>query len=183
MVRDTNISTLADASGKFDLRGVSAGPIRLLIVQPGSELLETNFNLNASMTNLAFTLRPDANLVRNGDFKTHWIATNAPDCWTKMNSAWEGEVLALRAGQRYRVRADFRRDGDAEVIVRWSSEQPFVVPKPTKVPPFKSRRLTAKEPEFTITGSTNAALMLLTIRTTGHPTNELRRMSVTPTAD
>jgi hypothetical protein len=29
-------------------------------------------------------------------------------------------------------------------------------------------------------GSTNAALMLLTVRTRAHPTNEIRRISVTP---
>jgi len=57
------------------------------------------------------------------------------------------------------------------------------VPKPARLPPFQSHRLTADEPEFTITGSTNVALMLLTIRTVGFPTNELRRISVTPVAN
>lgn len=183
LIHGTNISTLADASGHFVLRGLPAGVHHLSIVQPGSETLETNLSVRASMTNLIFTLRPNGNLVRNGDFKTQWVATNTPDCWTKMNLAWEGEVLALRAGQRYRVRAEFQEDSDAEVIVRWSSEQPFILPKPAKVPPFQSHRLTAENSNFTITGSTNAALMLLTIRTAGHPTNELRRLSVVPTAD
>lgn len=183
MIHGTNIATLAEVSGRFVLRGMSTGRHRLSIVRPGSATLETNLNVTASMTNLSFTLRPDANLVRNGDFKTQWIATNAPDFWTKLNLTWEGEVLALQAGQRYRVRADFQRDSETEVLVRWSSEQPFVVPKPAGLPPFQTRRLTLEAPEFTITGSTNVALMLLTIRTAGHPTNELKRLSVTPTSD
>jgi hypothetical protein len=155
----------------------------LSIIQPGSETWETNLVVTGSVTNLIFQLRPNGNLVRNGDFRLHWVATNAPDCWTKMSLSWEGEVLALQKGQRYRVRADFQPDSEAEVIVRWSSEQPFVVPKPTKVPPIQTRRLAQSAPEFFIVGSNNAALMQLVIRASRHPTNELRRLSVTPSSD
>ncbi len=183
LIHDTIISTLADASGHFSLRGLSAGLHRLSIVLPGHETLVTNLNITTSLTNLVFTPRPNANLVRNHDFQTHWGATHGPDFWIKMHSAWEGEVLALRAGQRYRVRADFQRESGVEVLVRWSSEQPFVVPKPARLPPFHTRRLTVDDPEFSITGSTNVALMLLSIRTAGHPTNVLRQLSVVPTVE
>ncbi len=183
MFDGTNVSTLADAAGRFFIGGLQRGQHRLSIIQPGSDLLETNLLVNGSLTNLAFDLRPSGNLVRNGDFRLHWIVTNAPDCWTKMSLSWEGEVLALQNGQRYRVRADFHPDSEAEVIVRWSSEQPFIVPKPAKVPPIQTRRLTQSAPEFLILGTSNAALMQLVIRATGHPTNELRRLSVTPSSD
>ncbi len=183
MFNGTNVSTLADAAGRFFIRGLPSGQHRLSIVQPGSEMLETNLAVNGSVTNLVFQLRPNGNLVRNDDFRWHWVATNAPDCWTKMSLSWEGEVLALRNEQRYRVRADFQPDSEAEVVVRWSREQPFIVPKPAKAPPIQTRRLTRSAPEFFIAGSSNAALMQLVIRATGHPTNELRRLSVTPLAD
>jgi hypothetical protein len=179
----TNVSTLADRSGRFSIQGLSPGPHRLSIIQPGNEILHTNFTLHASMTNVRFRLRPNANLVRNSSFELCWIATNAPDGWTRVGSSWEGEVLALRDGQRYRVRADFRENSDAEVIVRWSREQPFVVPKPAQMPPFQTRRLTSSEPQLEITGSGSAALMLLSIRAPGHPTNALRSVSVTPRTD
>jgi hypothetical protein len=179
----TNISTLTDNSGWFRVRNIPPGNHRISIIQPGSEALETNLTVNASVTNLNFTLRPNGNLVRNGDFKTHWITTNTPDFWSKSGTAWEGEILALKARQRYRVRANFQPDSDAQVVVRWSSEQPFIVPKPAKPPPFKSRTLTSDEAEFFITGSKEAALMLLTVRTPGHPTNGVTRLTVTPVAD
>lgn len=183
MFHGSNISTLADSAGHFTLRGLTPGTHRLSIVQPGSDTLETNLIVAATMTNVTFRLRSNTSLVRNGDFRLHWVTTNAPDFWTKQSLTWEGEVLALRAGQRYRVRADFQRDSEAEVLVRWSAEQPFVVPKPARVPPFKTHRLTIEKPELIITGGTNAALMLLTIRTAAHPTNELDHISVTPTSD
>ena len=179
----TNISTLADNSGWFRVRNIPPGNHRISIVQPGSETLETNLTVNASLTNLSFTLRPNGDLVRNGDFKTHWITTNTPDFWSKSGTTWEGEILALKARQRYRVRANFQPNSDAQVVVRWSGEQPFVVPKPAKPPPFKSRTLTSDDAEFFTTGSKEAALMLLTVRTPGHPTNGVTRLSVTPVAD
>ena len=183
MVDGTNVSTLADASGQFSIRGLPRGQYRLKVLQPGSEILETNLVVDGTVTNLVFQLRPNGNLIRNADFRLHWVATNAPDCWTKMSLSWEGEVLALRNRQRYRVRADFQPDSEAEVVVRWSGEQPFIVPKPMKAPPIQTRRLTASAPEFFILGSSNAALMQLVIRTAKHPTNELRRLSVTPSSD
>jgi hypothetical protein len=182
LFHDSTISTLADADGRFVLSGVPAGEHRISVIQPGSQRLETNLVVNASVTNLQLTLQPNGSLVRNGDFTLQWV-TNAPDCWTKMGSSWDGEVLALRAGQRYRVRADFQPNSKAELLVRWSSEQPFVVPKPARVPPFKTHRITPQAPEFVITGSSDAALMLLTIRTAEHPTNELRRVAVTAGSD
>jgi hypothetical protein len=179
----TNISTLTDSSGWFRFRDIQPGNYRISIIQPGSETLETNLTVNASLTNLNFTLRPNGNLVRNGDFKTHWITTNTPDFWSKSGATWEGEILALKAGQRYRVRANFQPNSDAQIVVRWSSEQPFIVPKPAKAPPFKSRTLTSDEADFFIRGSKEVALMLLTIRIPSHPTNTLTQLSVTPVAD
>lgn len=176
----TNISTLADSSGRFTVRSLAPGHHRLSIIQPGSAMLETNIFLHAVATNVVFALRPSGELVRNGDFSIHWIETNGPDCWTKINLSWEGEIIALQLGQRYRVRADFVPKSKAEVVVRYSSEQPFALPKLAKGPPVETRRLVAAAPEFIFTGDTNIALMQLTLPTTEHPTNSVRRLSIAP---
>lgn len=183
ILHGTNISTLADQNGRFSLRGLSPGYHRLTIMQPGSATLVTNISLARSETNFIFVLPPTGNLVRNGDFSTHWVQATAPDCWTKMNLSWEGEIIALRFGQRYQVRADFQPDSDNEVLVRWSSEQPFALPKPAKGPRIETRSLSAEAPEFSFTASTNIALMQLVVRTTGHPTNAVRRVSIKPVFD
>jgi len=176
----TSVATLMDAAGRFTLRGLEPSTYRITVIQPGSTTLQTNLAFTATMTNVVFPLSPSGNLVRNGDFSVGWVQTNAPDSWTKMNTSWEGEILALQLGQRYRVRADFVPDSEAEVLVRWSSEQPFAVPKPAKPPPFQTKALNAESPEFNFTADRNIALMQLIIRTGGFPTNVVRRVSVTP---
>ncbi len=180
LIHGTNVSTLADASGIFRLRGVPSGVHRISIVQPGNEVMETNLSVTRTVTNLVFTLRPSGDLVRNGNFKLRWIATNAPDCWTKLGSSWEGEVLALQPGTRYRVHTDFPTNSTADVLVRWTAQQPFVIPKPMKVPRYETQRLTIEQPDFVLKAGTNAALMMLTIRSKTDPTNSIRRVSVTP---
>jgi hypothetical protein len=182
ILEDTTIATLADASGKFSIRGLEPRAYRVIAFQPGGATLRTNILASATTTNVMLVIPPGGSLVRNGNFSTQWVQSRAPDCWTKANGAWEGEILALKPGQRYRVRADFQAD-EGEVVVRWSSEQPFAVPKPTIVPRIQKRSLIPEAPQFIIAADTNSALMQLTIRTTGHPTNIVRNVSVTPTGD
>ena len=183
VVHGTNIATLADSVGRFVLRGLKARDYRITVIQPGAAILETNIPAMLFSTNVVFALPSSGNLIRNSDFSVRWVQAGAPDCWTKSGSTWEGEILALQSGQRYRVCANFMPDSEAEVLVRWSSELPFVVPKPIRPPPIQSRRLTADEPEFFVTGSTNAALMHLTLRTAEPPTNAVRSVAVIPVSD
>jgi hypothetical protein len=183
IVHGTNISTSADPEGRFSLRGLAPGEHRLSVVQPGSATLVTNISLRADMTNIVFALAPSGNLVRNGDFSTQWIQTNAPDFWTRINSSWEGEILALQPGQRYRARVEFQPGSGNDVMVRWSSEQPFALPKPAKGPRIETKRLSIDAPEFVFTASSNMALMQVSLRAPGHPTNSVRRLSISPMAD
>jgi hypothetical protein len=183
VLEETNVATLADLSGHFVLRELSPGPHRITIIRPGSDLLTTNLVLERTTTNIVFKLQPNGDLVRNGNFALQWVNTNAPDGWTRAGSSWEGEVLALQPGTRYRVRASFHTNSSADVLVRWAAQQPFVIPKPMAVPRYQSRRLTVDDPEFILSANTNAALMLLTIRSSAHPTNSVRRVSVTPVED
>lgn len=176
----TNIATLSDSAGAFRLRGISPGTNRLVIFRPGSAVFETNLTASESMTNLVFNLRATGELVRNSDFARRWVNTNAPDCWMKFGSTWDGEVLALQPGSRYRITAEFLTNSTAEVLVRWAAQQPFIIPKPMTVPRYQTQKLTAKEPAFTLSATTNAALVMLGIRCAGDPTNSLRRVSVKP---
>ncbi len=179
----TNISTLADHQGRFSFRGLPMGDYPLSIIQPGSATLVTNVMLRSDMTNVLFALQPSGNLVRNGDFSTHWVQTNAPDCWTRLGASWEGEILALQFGQRYRARAEFQPGSREEVLVRWSSEQPFALPKPAQGPHIETKRLSIDAPEFVFTASSNIALMQMSLRAPGHPTNSVKRLSIIPVAD
>jgi hypothetical protein len=133
------------------------------------------------VTNLVLVLDPaGGNLVRNADFSMHWVHPVTPDCWSRVNAAWEGEVLALQSGQRYRAHAEFAPGARGEVLVRWSSEQPFALPKPLKAPRIETKNLTPETPTFYFIGSSNMALMQLSVRGSGHPTNTVRRVSVRP---
>jgi hypothetical protein len=179
----TNISTLADARGRFVLRGLPSGRFRVSIMRPGSATLTTNITLAGDTTHFVCSLMPEGNLVRNGDFSTRWLQTNAPDCWMKMGLAWEGEIIALRFGQRYRVRAEFQPESDNDVTVRWSREMPFALPKPARGPRIETRRLTRESPESHFSANTNIALMQLSLRAMGHPTNTVRRLTITPVSE
>jgi hypothetical protein len=179
----TNVATLAEPNGGFVVRGVPPGRVQVTIIQPGNVTLTTNVVVTNSMANLVFSLEPDHSLVRNGDFRLRWIATNAPEFWTKAGNIWNGEVVSLRQGWKYRISAVFHENSQAEVTVRTSGEHPFVVPRPTKLPPIKTRQLTKEKNELTVTGAASLALLQLMIRAPDDPTNHLKSVSVIPVSD
>jgi hypothetical protein len=178
MIAGTNISTVANETGEFVLNGIPRGTNALTIVHTGHDVFHTNVFVTAHLTKLVFTLRANSNLVRNARFTSQWIGTNALDCWTKSKFGWEGEVVSLQQGRRYVVRAEFLPNSACDLTAHWSGPQPFVIPRPLKMPRIETRQLTRKQPEFVIRGSTNAALMQLSIHTSRHPTNELRAVSI-----
>jgi len=183
LLHGTNVSTIADLSGRFTLRGLPPGLHALSVVQPGSATLHTNLMLTRPMTNALFHLIPNENLVRNSDFSLRWVAENRPDFWTKAGSLWEGEIVPLKVGRKYRVAADFSGNSEAEVVVRWSAAQEFRIPRPTRMPRISSRRLTVAEPIFVMAATTNAALVQVAIRCPGFPTNMVRRVEIVPMRD
>ena len=89
----------------------------------------------------------------------------------------------MRFGQRSRVHADFQPGNQHNVTVRWSREQPFALPKPTRGPRIETRSLTPDSPGYVFIASRNMALMQLSLRTMGDPTNVVRRLSITPVND
>src|ERR1051325_8667221 len=112
----------------------------------------------------SLALAGGANLVRNGDFKLAWARPDAPDFWNRIKSDWEGEIVPLKTGQRYRLVVKFKEGTKGDVFVRWCRDMPYVVPKPGELPKIETRPLTPENNELTFTGTENMALFQVTIR-------------------
>jgi hypothetical protein len=131
------------------------------------------------MTALRVTLpAAPANLIRNGDFFLRWLRPDAPDCWTRTDLGWEGEIVPLEKGRRYRLKVDFKRGTAADVLVRWTRQLPHTLPVGVKLPKIESRPLTAENSELEFTGSETMALMQVTIRSKAPPQQECDAISL-----
>jgi len=171
VVLGTNYSTLTDRAGRFVFRGLPAGKFELCAFRPGSG--STNFvaTLAAGRTNSVRIVLPStpANLLRNADFKLRWLRPTAPDCWTKTDLGWEGEIVPLKNEQAYRLKVDFKPGADAEVLVRWSRQLPHTLAPGAALPKIDSRPLTPQNNELKFQGTEAMALMQVTIRSTATP--------------
>ena len=167
----TNYSTLADATGRFEFRGLPAGKFELCAFRPGSGATNVVVPLGAGRTNSVRIVLPStpANLLRNADFKLRWLRPSAPDCWTKTDLGWEGEIVPLRKDQQYRLKVDFKPGADAEVLVRWTRQLPHTLSPGVALPKIDSRPLTPKNSELNFQGTEAMALMQVTIRSKTTP--------------
>lgn len=171
VIRGTNWSTLTDAAGRFEWRGLPEGDFELTAFRPGSGVTQSTVRLAGGRTNFVRMILPaaPANLLRNGDFKLRWLRPDAPDCWTRTDLGWEGEVVPLRKDQRYLLKVHFKTDADAEVLVRWTRQLPHTLPTGMKLPKIESRPLNRKNPQLEFTGSDSMALMQVTVRSKAAP--------------
>ena len=171
VVRGTNWSTLAEASGRFEFHGLPAGDYDVSVFRPGSAATNFAVRLVAGRTNSVRVTLADApaNLLRNGDFKLFWLRADAPDCWTRTDLGWEGEIVPLQKGRRYRLKVDFKPGASAEVLVRWTRQLPHTLAPGIKLPKIDSRPLTAANSELEFTGTDTMALMQVTIRSAMPP--------------
>jgi len=165
VVLGTNYSTLTGGSGRFEFRGLPAGQFALCAFRPGSGSTNFGVTLAAGRTNSVRIVLPPtpANLLRNADFKLRWLRPTAPDCWTKTELGWEGEIVPLKKDQPYRLKVDFKPGTDAEVLVRWSRQLPHTLPAGTAMPRIDSRPLTPQNSELKFQGTESMALMQVTI--------------------
>ena len=171
VVLGTNWSTLADGAGRFEFRGLPAGDYEATVFRPGSGATNVALRLVAGRTNDVRVTLPEApaNLIRNGDFRLRWLRPDAPDCWTRTELGWEGEIVPLQKGQRYRLKVHFNPGATAETLVRWTRQLPHTLPAGIKLPKIDSRPLTPQNSELEFTGSDSMALMQVTIRTKSPP--------------
>lgn len=182
----TNISTLTDTAGGFELRHLPAGTWTLTAVRPGAGTTNLTVTLAAGQTNsmaIHLPIEP-ANLIRNGDFKTKWIRPDAPDCWTKTPMGWEGEIIPVVEGQHYQLTARFKpgASADSQVLVRWTRPLPPSLPQNTVLPKIDSSPLTPSNNVLTFTGSATMALMQVSIRSTKRPEEICQSIQLVPVA-
>lgn len=180
-VLGTNISTLVDASGRFELRDLPPGSHRLEIFRPGSGSTNLTILLQAGRTNAVTIVLPPlpANLVRNGKFTLKWVRPDAPDCWYKTDLGWEGEIIPLKRGQKYRLAARFKPGAKGDVLVRWTKQVPYNLPQDVKLPRIDSHPLTPNEPEMVFTGSESMALVQISIRAGSPPDTVCESITLT----
>jgi hypothetical protein len=173
VVLGTNWSTLTDRSGRFEFRGLPPGDYELVAFRPGSGSTNLPLHLAQDRTNVLHVTLPDApaNLIRNGDFRLRWLRPEAPDCWTRTDLGWEGEIIPLQPGQRYRLKVDFQTNthAQAEVMVRWTRSLPFGSPATVKLPRIEARALTAERDVMEFTGGDAMGLLQVTIQTKAFP--------------
>ncbi len=163
----TNISTMTDAEGRFELRHLPPGVWQVTAFRPGNGVTNFSVTLAAGKTNsVTVTLpRGSTNLVRNGDFTLRWIRAEAPDCWTHTGAGWEGEIIPLVNGQRYDLSVRFRTNAPGDVLLRWTRQLPYTLPQNTKLPKIDSAPLTPMNSSLSFTGSQSMALLQITVRT------------------
>jgi hypothetical protein len=171
VVLGTNWSTLTDEAGRFEFRGLPAGEYQAAAFRPGSGSTNVLLRLAAHQTNHLRVTLPEApaNLIRNGDFRVRWLRPDAPDCWTRTDLGWEGEIVPLQKGRRYRLKVDFKPGSAAQALVRWTHQLPHTLPPAMKLPKIDSRPLTAEESQLEFTGSDGMALLQVTIRSKSPP--------------
>ncbi len=167
----TNLATLTDSAGRFELRNLPPGTNPLTIFRPGSGMTNVTIILQAGRTNFLNVRLPSApaNLVRNGDFQLKWVRPDAPDCWQRTDLGWEGEIIALETGQNYRLNVKFKPGAEADVLVRWTQQVLYTLPQNVKLPRIESRPLTPENSELLFTGSEKMALMQISVRSARPP--------------
>lgn len=170
----TNISTLADLSGRYELRDLPPGNWQIATMRPGGGVAHTSVNLHAGRTNVVNLTLPRSgepeNLIRNGDFKLNWVKPGAPDCWFKTGQSWEGEIIPLKNGQHYRLVVKFKEAAEGDVFLRWTRQLPYTLPQNAVLPKIDSQPLTPQNNELTFVGTENMALLQVTVRTKKTPT-------------
>jgi Carboxypeptidase regulatory-like domain len=128
VLQGTNYSTLADPSGTFELRNLPPGNYRMFVVRPGSQPVDLPLTLGAGKTEIEDVALPASdppgNLVRNPEFRLHWIQPQAADHWYRVvkdgATSWESEPLPVEPGRHYRLVVRRKAGTHSGAQVLWS---------------------------------------------------------------
>jgi hypothetical protein len=175
----TSISTLADAQGRFELRSLPPARYAAVVSRPGSASSHLEMEVVAGTNTHQVIVLAPGGLVRNNDFKTQWLKPGAPDHWFETGQGWEGEIIALEIGRKYRLKVVFRPGTKGEVLLRWSRHLEYELPQNVKLPRIEARPLRPENPDLEFTASETMALMQLTVRG-GRPTDVCSRIDLVP---
>jgi len=175
IVDGTSYSTLAGSGGAFEFRNLPSGRYKLIALRAGNGPATTEVDVREGQTNQCRLVLSDqsSNLIRNGDFAIRWKEKFAPDCWDFWQGTWNGEIIPLKSGQKYRLTAKFKPDADAEVVLRWTRHLPHALPRTATAPMFQTRKLTPDESTHEFTASENFGLLQLSLKTSGKRPQEL----------
>jgi hypothetical protein len=134
MLEGTSFSTLGDSSGSFEFRDIPPGEYQMVVIRPGSEPVNRPVTLGAGATRFENVVLPPSdppgNLVRNADFRLHWVQPQMADHWYRVvkdgATSWESEPLPVSPGRRYRlvVRSKPGATGSAQLL--WCVSPPYV---------------------------------------------------------
>ena len=175
----TTHSTLADEEGQFVFTGLGAGDYKMVFLHPTLLVGITNVSTVREFDSLHWlpfltTKLTSANLIRNPDFAAHWLTESAPDCWYPTKTAWEGDLIPLKAGARYTLHLSWQAaPGIGDVILRFRQNTNLGLPPVDAA--FKPGTS-----EHAFTGSDKFKWAQIIIRTTNAPTTLLRSVAITP---
>ncbi len=175
----TAFSTLADASGHYEFRNLPAGKYNVCAWRGGASATRT-VTLKSGTTTTCDLRASSSNLIRNPDFRIKWLGDAAVDCWHKVEQGWEGEIIPLKAGQRYRISVEFQPETLAELAIRWTQQLPHTVPAGTIVPKIEPPALTPANASLVFTATEKMALIQVTLRTKRRPEEVCKRIELVP---
>ena len=175
IIEGTLFSTLADLSGEFEFRNLPATNHQVVALRSGNGIARAQVAVRDRATNTCqLSLDPSANnLIRNGDFAVSWKQKGAPDAWDFWQGSWNGEIVPLKIGQKYRLIATFKPRTGGEVLVRWTRHLPHAVPRTAKAPMFQSKKLTANDNRHEFTASESFGLLQVSLKCSGKRPQDL----------
>jgi len=128
VLQEKGYSTLTDAEGAYEFHHLPPGTYRVTVVYPGGATVVEKVTLTAGETRKQDLAVPrtdgPGNLVRNAGFQSHWVDAKLPDGWYRKRTAdkkteWEGEILPVQAGRRYRLTVRWKEGATGEVVLLW----------------------------------------------------------------
>jgi len=183
---NTLYSTLADGHGNYVFHHLPAGEFHMTVLRPGNDVLSKKVTLPSGGTNRSDVQLEagDGNVIRNPDFQLKWAKGAGPDYWRGGVGQWEGEIIPLQVGQRYRLKVDFATNATGDVFVRWTRHLPHEIPKLLQrvvpLPRIESKALTPAQPTLEFTGSESMALVQVTVRGSNRLEQVCRQVRLVP---
>ena len=166
----TLFSTIAGPDGAFEFQNLPPGTFEVRAWR-GGVIVQNQVELVPAKTTFCKFRSTEAqpNLVRNPRFSLGWISPPAFDHWYPVKSGWEGEIVPLKLGCRYRLHVRFRPDAAESVSVVWTQQLPHTLAPYTALPKIEPKPLAHTNDTLVFTATERMSLMQITVRTQRMP--------------